>query len=165
MREALRETLFILEALRKSLLHNRTNPRQDWRFLWLSAHIFTPSSMRIDDVTTHAKFTDNTQRPERHPNTMKIHNDWLWPARHLNRWCIEKKIIITKKKRTSNLQPKLHILKLISGHELFRCTDQLKEFPTTFREIFIHKSTDLSHYQYLNLLSRNKRILNPYFGR
>ena len=30
---ALRETLFILEALRKLLLHNRTNPGQDWRFL------------------------------------------------------------------------------------------------------------------------------------
>ena len=27
---ALRETLFILEVLRKLLLHNRTNPRQDW---------------------------------------------------------------------------------------------------------------------------------------
>ena len=70
-----------------------------------------------------------------------------------------------KKKRTSNLQPKLPILKLISGHELFPFTDQLKEFPTTFREIVVHKSTDLGHYQYLNLLSRNKRILNPSFGR
>ena len=96
-------------------------------------------------------------------NTIKIHNDWLRPARHLNRCCIENKIIITKKKRTSNLQPKLPILKLISGHELFPFTDQLKEFPTTFREIVVHKSTDLGHYQYLNLLSRNKRILNPYF--
>ena len=96
-------------------------------------------------------------------NTIKIHNDWLRPARHLNRCCIENKIIITKKKSTSNLQPKLPILKLISGHELFPFTDQLKEFPTTFREIVVHKSTDLGHYQYLNLLSRNKRILNPYF--
>ena len=48
---ALRETLFILEALRKSLLHNGTNPCQDWRFL-----LFSPS-IRIDDVTTHAKCT------------------------------------------------------------------------------------------------------------
>lgn len=98
-------------------------------------------------------------------NAMKIHNDWLRPARHLNRCCIANKIIITKKKRTSNLQPKLHILKLISGHELFPFTDQLKEFSTTFREIDVPKSTDLSHYRYLNLLSRNKRILNPSFGR
>ena len=30
-------------------------------------------------------------------NAMKIHNDWLRPARHLNRCCIENKIIITKK--------------------------------------------------------------------
>ena len=63
------------------------------------------------------------------------------------------------------MQAKLHILKLISGHELFPFRDQLEEFPTTFREIVVHKSTDLGHYQYLNLLSRNKRILNPSFGR
>lgn len=61
------------------------------------------------------------------------------------------------------MQPKLHILKLISGHELFPFTDQLKEFSTTFREIDVHKSTDLSHYRYLNLLSRNKSIKSVFW--
>ena len=96
-------------------------------------------------------------------NAMKIHNDWLRPARHLNRCCIENKIIITKKNAHRICTAKLHILKLISGQELFPFTDQLKEFSTTFREIDVHKSTDLSHYRYLNLLSRNKSIKSVFW--
>ena len=100
---ALRETLFILEALRKSLLHNRTNPCQDWRFplvlVTFGAYFYTwYTNRRWNYARKMYQITHRDQNDTQ--NTMKIHNDWLRPAKHLDRWCIENKIIIAKKKKT-----------------------------------------------------------------